>query len=854
MADAQPAPGNGTKPLRTSLIGRLLTAPAVLRCAPAWLRSHLWLSMAGAVGVLAAGIGTFLVLALVFPARSASRGSATEALELLRAGKLAAARQMAAELRGNKEISYVERGAVLFILGTAVASDAEVHRNPREQQMLFLVASRYLEESRLCGFPPGHEAAGLLHLSKCLVRAGRSGDAIPILKQAVAANPQHQRELYELLMRASLEVVPPQPKQALDYNRRYLAAEGLSAEDRQLGLLHQAEIYLALGDPDAGRQTLAQIPPDSAAHAPSVLLLVRLLLSEADQLAKSQTPDATMQAELRDALTSAIASLEELVQTPRLDSDVKTRAQLLQAICYQRLEEPGKAIGLLVRIRRASFGSPEAFAAAIFEADLHLAGGRPDEALKLYTRAIGDANPLAVERNTWLPRSELEAHLSSAFRRFVETADFSRAVELARALPPLLDESLSYQWRAQAQHAWAEHLLTQAAPHPLAAGDALRSEARSHFRQAAADFERLAELRIRTRNYLDDLSRSAADYLAGQGYSRAVRVYRLFLRSDPQEGRAEALTGLGEALLAVGDTASALAALNQCRDIFPKHPVSYRARYLASLAQQEQGKLDEAQKLLIDNLYNFSLTPDSAEWRDSLFAMGKLRYREGTEAETRSRAAGIDSTSPDAKEAAMAELQRSHAAFQEAIRLLDEAIRRYPKAEQAILARYLLAESHRQASKWPRKRLDLVTIEASKAPLVRQMQQELEAAVEDYIALIEQLGNDREGKGQSPLQQAILRNSYFGRADALFDMGRYDEAAEAYSAATNRYQNEPESLSAYVQIAACYRRQDRLIEARGTLEQARLVLQRIRQDADFTRTTPYSREGWNDLLTWLSAL
>jgi TolA-binding protein len=420
-------------------------------------------------------------------------------------------------------------------------------------------------------------------------------------------------------------------------------------------------------------------------------------------------------------------------------------------------------------------------------------------------------------------------------------------------LPPLLDETLSYQWRAQAQNAWAEQLLAQAAGQPLVASQALRSEARMHFRQAGADYERLAELRIMTRNYLDDLSRSARDYLAGHGYVQAVRVYRRFLKSDPQEGRAEALTGLGEALLAIGQADAALAALDLCGRSFPRHPASYKARYVASLAHLEKGNLAEARKLLVDNLYNHSLTPDSAEWRDSLFALGKLRWREGTESLTRSRSAAVQGAGAVAGNE-IDELEQADTAFQEAIRLLDEAIRRYPQAEQATEARYLLADSHRQAANWPRQRLESATIEASKAPLVRQMQEELDAAVKEFSGLIAELGDDRDGKGQSRLEQSILRNSYFGRADTLFEMGRYDEAAEAYSAATNRYQNEPESLSAYVQIAACYRRQDRQSEARGTLEQARLVLARIRKDADFRRTTPYSRDEWNNLLTWLCAL
>ena len=57
---------------------------------------------------------------------------------------------------------------------------------------------------------------------------------------------------------------------------------------------------------------------------------------------------------------------------------------------------------------------------------------------------------------------------------------------------------------------------------------------------------------------------------------------------------------------------------------YPKHPATYRARLLASLALQEQGKLPEAQELLIDNLYRIPLAPQSSDWRDSLFALRQL--------------------------------------------------------------------------------------------------------------------------------------------------------------------------------------------------------------------------------------
>jgi TolA-binding protein len=363
----------------------------------------------------------------------------------------------------------------------------------------------------------------------------------------------------------------------------------------------------------------------------------------------------------------------------------------------------------------------------------------------------------------------------------------------------------------------------------------------------------LAAARIATRYYLQDLGQSAGDYLRGQGYKQAAAVYRDLLRQDPRQGQPEALVGLGESLLALGDVEQALTPLTRCIEAFPKHPVTYRARWLASYALQEQGKLPQAAELLVDNLYRHSLAPQSSDWQDSLFAYGFLKYRQALEYETQSRMAGIDRDSADVRHEALAHLEQSHAAFDEAVRALKEAVQRYPDAAVTPQARYCVAESYRHRAKWPRKRLGTVTIETTRVALTRQIQEELQAALDQYNSLIAQLSSGQPSS-QSAIETAILRNCYFGRADALFDLGRFEEAAQAYSAASNRYQHEPEALEAYVQIASCYRRLSRHADARSTLEQARVVLQRIRSDADFVRTTRYNRDEWAELLTWLRTL
>jgi tetratricopeptide (TPR) repeat protein len=171
-----------------------------------------------------------------------------------------------------------------------------------------------------------------------------------------------------------------------------------------------------------------------------------------------------------------------------------------------------------------------------------------------------------------------------------------------------------------------------------------------------------------------------------------------------------------------------------------------------------------------------------------------------------------------------------------------------------VLARYRIAEAHRHAAKGPRKKLAITSIETTRVLLNRQIQQELGLALEEYGRLLAQLDQEQTTQQRNPLELLLVRNCYFERADVLFDLGRYDEALAAYSAASNRYQAEPEALEAYVQIAACYRRMDKPAEARGTLEQARVVLKRIRPDANFARTTRYNREEWGTLLAWLGTL
>ena len=83
---------------------------------------------------------------------------------------------------------------------------------------------------------------------------------------------------------------------------------------------------------------------------------------------------------------------------------------------------------------------------------------------------------------------------------------------------------------------------------------------------------------------------------------------------------------------------------------------------------------------------------------------------------------------------------------------------------------------------------------------------------------------------------------------------KYAEAVKDYGSAANAYDGQPESLEAFVRMASCYRKLKKPTEARIRLERAKISLSRIPKEADFQRTTRYSRDEWVAYLDVLIAL
>jgi tetratricopeptide (TPR) repeat protein len=799
--------------------------------------------------LLAAVIGSSAALALVFwpTAEPNYIRQQAKAFGEFDKGNFAKARQIAARLLTDTSVGYSEHGGAYYMLGAITLHDADEQINPTKRQLLDLVAARYLEEARSRGMPATRERNCLWLLGRALHDAGRYARATSILREALELRPEGATAIHALLADCYLNVQPPKLVEALEHNRQYLASSNLPPREHDNGRLVEGRILLAQKDTAAAEKAVGEIGEASPLYAEALILQGRILLEMLEASASEPPPEGvTTAAAMQD-------QLRKLLTRDSLPPALASQANLLIGLLYEKQGDIRAAISQFDRIRRVFFGQPEALAATIFHGDL-VRPDSPREAVALYKRALSQlGGNNETYSNIWLPAEKFRSRLSDAIDDLAARGHFAEALDLAEALVEPFSHLVAVERRAQIHRAWSRQLEERANNERFPEAELTEAESRQHRRQAGAMWRELADLRIATRHYQEDLARAADDLRRGHGFEQAAIVFRELLKQEPQQGEPEALAGLGEALLSLGKADEALAVLGRCRETFAKHPATYQTRLLSSLALQEQGKLSEAQELLIDNLYHYSLAPQSTEWRDSLFALGSLLYRQAHELESKSRLAGVDRIDPESRRNGLAILEQSHSVFEDAIRTLTEAVARYPNAPLAIEARYRIAEAHRHSAKLPRKRLAGVTIETSRALLNRQLQEHLQAAIDGYSGLITGL-SDQQDAQRWPTQAAILRNCYFGRADALFDLQRYDEAIQAYSAATNRYQHDPESLEAYVQIASCHRRQGRLSEARGTLEHARVVLQRIRPDANFVRTTRLGRLEWIQLLDWLRTL
>lgn len=725
------------------------------------------------------------------------------------------------------DLAYIDRDQITvveFILGALAVDEAAeyvgVDRQPR-----FRAAVEHFRKSRELGFPFGHEQQAVFLLGKSLFHAGSMTESRDFLEESLSMTPDRATEIHGMLAEAYRWGATTDLKKALEHNTAFLSARELEIDAREQATLREAELHWKLGNMDGCSIAIARIPAESPSFANASILRGRLLLHDAEQSQATLPADADAAAreQIREKFQQALTTFRRAQQDP-LNTQVIGKAMYLIGVCYLKLDDTQAALEQLRRTSRIYENTPEGLASGIEHADLLCRLGRHDEAIAAYLQVF-DGVGLTMDAesdNPWMSHEQFRARAIQAYQYYLQRGEFERTTKLGAHISPLVQPARAAEMAAELHRDWAREVLDEAdlSSEPMASEENKRG--RKMLREAGLLYARAAKLNFSERQYTDDVWQSAECYRLGHNFTAASKQYEEYMKYEAKRRRSGALMGLGECLLSLGRPVAALDVLKQCYEMMPDDIASYSARLRASQACSQLGKPKEAEALLRANIGGNLLTPDSKEWRESLFALGKLLVQ-----------------------------QERH---EEAIKVLSEAVARYPETQPSIEARYLTAEELRRAAKVPLEKAEADTIETARVAHLKQVQQYLTAAIEHYEDSQRMLNRQQEREELTPLEQSILRNSYFAMGMALVDLGRYEDAIRAYSTATNRYQHTPEVLEAFVQIAGCYRRLNRPMEARGTVRQAKVVLNRLPESAPYEQATNFSRRQWVELLDWMITL
>ncbi len=811
-----------SQPSDASLVGRVKSR---LRALPGWVKKNRLRAVLLGCACLAS-VGGVVAAWMVISAQQRFGEPVTldEVLEALDVRAYDKVREMAKRLQRQDTLSIEDLGGPVFALGAAEAYEAESAWS-KDKINYYQLAAAYLDEARDRGFPPGRRAEGLYLLGTSLYLSGRISESRPVLLAALKSNKRKATEIHRLLADAYLSDANPQLEEALVESDLFLADRKLPAAARYEGLLQRAQILLRLERLPECTATLDSISAEVKNQADAIILRGRVLMQEARALKNKPEVTAEDQLKIREKYDAAIKTFALAQSRDTLATQSRGKAMYLIGICFLETGMYGEALKQFASTNKLYAEGPEGLAAGYQLADLSRQLGKDKEALAGYRQTLSAiADPKAFS-NPWITLDELRSQMLYTYEYYLKTRNFEISLQLTRLFYPLFSRERTLDLTARSHMEWGKSFVAQAEQAPFETAELLERSGRAQFRQAGNVYARLAKVKAVTREYPDELWRSATTYLQGHDYQNGVRMLQRYLKDESRRRHPRALVLLGEARLALNAPDKALEDFQQCIEFYPRDAAAYRARLLAARAYVEKGELDRAEVLLRENR-NGDLTPASREWRDSLFALGELLHMQ----------------------------QR----YEEAVTRLEEAVARYsdpavPLADpkQALSARYLIARSCAQHARAAQEELKQDLPGETRGIYSNQIKELFGRSLDEYEKIRGMLINRRETIEPTPLERSMLRNCYFAIGDVHFELEQYKDAVKAYSAITNRYTNRPEVLEAYVQIANAYRRLNQPLEGRSTIEQAKVVLGNMNEEADFTKTTNRTREEWNTLLNWL---
>ncbi len=732
------------------------------------------------------------------------------ALKALDDGKYDDAKSLIGQMQ-QRPASPRQLSSALFVLGVVKAQEADAEAAASRQRALHEIAARYLKKALKLELDESRHGQANYLLGRSLVRSGQAQEAIRVLEESLNDPQQPAAEIHSLLVIAHLDGREPDLKSALRHNEIVLADPTLDDAKRQHATIVSAEAMIRLGRRSAARELLQQLHADGVEEANRVLTIGRIDLAEAEEA----PVDSKERAEL---LQRAQEQLQLVAQLDTAHGRPTRQAALWIAKYFELSGNHEAAAAEYEKVAKVYQGTTAGLTAALAAADYHRRNGRLERALIDYKVVLHAIDSPDSYDDSLLPLEDLRDRMKGAFEQCLEQRLYPEALTLVDLFHNVFGEAPTLEMRAMSHEQWGQQKLKQAEAERFGT-EAIRQEGRTQLREAGRAYEALGRLRFASRQFIEDVWNAAECYFNGQSYTQAARLYAEYLHNESRRRNPLALLRLGQAELAARRFDQAIEALSECVETYPLDPVAYQARLEAARAYEQLDKPAEAERLLLTNLVEDVLTPASPEWRDSLFELGNLFYKEGR--------------------------------YDEAIKRLDEAVKRYPDGQATLLARYTIGRSYHAAAAEPAKRFADSKTENERQSAKAQMTELLIKAHENYQGVQRTLTLGG-GDADDPLQQTLLRNCYMLQGSVLFELRRFDEALKAYGNVITSYQNDPIAMDSFVQAAACWRRLDQPVTARVTLDQAKLVLKEMPPETDFRTATNFTRQQWEYLLNQMS--
>ena len=271
-----------------------------------------------------------------------------------------------------------------------------------------------------------------------------------------------------------------------------------------------------------------------------------------------------------------------------------------------------------------------------------------------------------------------------------------------------------------------------------------------------------------------------------------------------------------------GDYDNAAKLFSDLIDEHPHRPEAYESLVPLARCQIASNQAAQAEQLLRGVVTDHpAITPDSQAYREALIELARLYY--------------------------------DREQYEDAVQRLALAVERYGESAEGALLRFRLADAYRRSIAQIDRTLTEPMARSRELALRAHRAERLEKAQILYSQVISDL-ESRDVAALSPLAKLFYRNAYFYRADCAYDLARYEQAISLYDLAARRWESDPASLVALVQIVNAYCELDMIQEARVANDRARFQLDRIPDKAFEDEHLPMKRQHWEDWLRWSEQL